>query len=143
MTPEQLVRELYERYQARNWSDAALLLREDATVDMPATNEQLLGRDQVIGMQRDYPEPWGDLQVLRVLGIERSAVAELEVVAPTTVFRCAAFWDVDDGLLHRGVEYWVTVGGEEPPPGRRQHARQQSMNASSERELPATGGVTG
>ena len=122
MTPEQLVRELYERYQAPNWSDAALLLREDATVDMPATNEQLLGRDQVIGMQRGYPEPWGDLQVLRVLGIERSAVAELEVVAPTTVFRCAAFWDVDDGLLHRGVEYWVTVGGEEPPPDRRRHA---------------------
>jgi len=23
------------------------------------------------------------------------------------------------GLLHRGVEYWVTVGGEEPPPDRR------------------------
>ena len=36
MTPEQLVREMYERYQARNWSDAGLLLREDATVDMPA-----------------------------------------------------------------------------------------------------------
>ena len=121
MTPEQLVRELYEGYQARNWSDAALLLREDATVDMPATNEQLLGRDQVIGMQRDYPEPWGDLQVLRVLGIERSAVAELEVVAPNTVFRCAAFWDVDDGLFHRGVEYWITVGGEEPPPDRRRY----------------------
>jgi hypothetical protein len=119
VTPEQLVRALYERYQARNWSDAALLLHEGATVEMPATIEQLLGRDQVIGMQRDYPEPWGDLGVLRVLGNERSAVAELEVVAPTTVLRCAAFWDVDGGLLHRGVEYWVTVGGEEPPPHRR------------------------
>jgi ketosteroid isomerase-like protein len=121
VTPGQLVRTLYERYQARNWSDAALLLHEDSTVLMPATNEQLIGRDQVIGMQRDYPEPWGDLQVLRVIGDERSAVAELEVVAPITVFRCAAFWDVHDGLLHRGVEYWVTVGGEETPPDRRRY----------------------
>ena len=109
---------LYQRYQARNWSDAALLLHEDATVDMPATNEQLIGRGQVIGMQCDYPEPWGDLQVLRVIGDEWSAVAELEVLAPAASFRCAAFWDVDEGLLHRGVEYWVTVGGEEPPPDR-------------------------
>ena len=115
------MRALYERYQARNWSDAALLLHEGATLDMPATNEQLLGRDQVIGMQHDYPEPWGDLRVLRVLGNDRRAVAELEVVAPTTVFRCAAFWDVDGGLLHRGVEYWVTVGGEVPPPDRRRY----------------------
>jgi ketosteroid isomerase-like protein len=121
VTPEQLVGALYERYQARNWSDAALLLHEDATVDMPATNEQLIGRDQVIGMQRDYPEPWGDLPVFRVIGDERSAVAELEVVALAAVFRCAVFWDVDDGLLHRGVEYWVTVGGEEPPPDRRRY----------------------
>jgi hypothetical protein len=121
MTPEQLVRALYERYQARNWSDAALLLHEEASVDMPATNEQLIGPGRVLGMQRDYPEPWGDLEVLRVLGNERSAVAELEVVAPAAVFRCAAFWNVHEGLLHRGVEYWVTVGGEEPPPDRRRH----------------------
>jgi SnoaL-like domain len=121
VTPEQLVRTLYEQYQARNWPDAALLLHADATVLMPATSEQLIGRDQVVGMQRNYPEPWGDLQVLRVIGDERSAVAELEVVAPTALFRCAAFWDVDEGLLHRGVEYWVTIGGEEPPPDRRRY----------------------
>ena len=119
MTPEQLVRGLYERYQARDWPGAGQLLHHDAELDMPATAEHLAGRDQVIALQWNYPEPWGDLGVLRVLATGDSAVAELQVVAPDAEFRCAAFWVVQDGLLHRGVEYWVTVGGEEPPPDRR------------------------
>jgi hypothetical protein len=32
------------------------------------------------------------------------------------VFRCAAFWVADQGLLTRGVEYWVTVAAEQPGP---------------------------
>src|SRR5215208_2694102 len=119
MTPEQLVRGLYERYQARDWSGAGELLHRDAELDMPATAEHLTGRDEVIALQRNYPEPWGDLRVLRVVADRGSAVAELQVVASHAEFRCAAFWLVQMGLLHRGVEYWVTVGGEEPPPDRR------------------------
>lgn len=113
-----LVRDLYERYQDRNWAAAAGLLHPDAQVSMPATAELLVGRAAVLALQTGYPEPWGDLTVLRVVaGADgRAAVAEIEVVAPAEVFRCAAFWQVHEGLLHRGVEYWVTVGGEEPPP---------------------------
>ena len=119
MTPEQLVRGLYERYQARDWSGAEELLDRDAELDMPSTAERLTGRDQVIALQRNYPEPWGDLRVLRVVAERGSAVAELQVVAADAEFRCAAFWVVQTGLLHRGAEYWVTVGGEDPPPARR------------------------
>lgn len=48
----------------------------------------------------------------------RDWAAETEIVGPAETFRCAAFWQVRDGRLHRGVEYWVTVGGDEPPPAR-------------------------
>ena len=85
---------------------------------MPATSERLDGREDVIGFQRAYPEPRGDLAVLRVVGDEEVAAAEIEVVAADDTFRMAAFWRTEDGLLREGVEYWVTVGGEEPPPGR-------------------------
>jgi hypothetical protein len=117
-TAGRLVADLYERYQARDWSGAAALLHPEVRLDMPATGERLVGREQVIALQERYPEPWGDLEVLRVLRDESSAgaAAEIEVVAPVAVFRCAAFWVARDHLLHRGVEYWVTVGGEEPPP---------------------------
>ncbi len=111
-----LVRALYERYQARDWAAAADLVDPEAALSMPATAERLAGREAVLALQAGYPEPWGDLTVLRVIGAGTPAVAEIEIVAPSETFRCAAFWQVREGLLHRGVEYWVTVGGDLPGP---------------------------
>ena len=122
MSAADLTRRLYEAYASRDWERAAAVLHEDAAVDMPATRERLAGRDGVIGFQRNYPEPWGELRVLRVVGAGETAAAEVEVVAADATFRLAAFWRSDDGLLRDGVEYWLTVGGEEPPPNR-EHAR--------------------
>ncbi len=45
-------------------------------------------------------------------------MAEVEIVGPEHVYRCAAFWTVHEGLLLSGVEHWVTVGGDELPPDR-------------------------
>jgi ketosteroid isomerase-like protein len=116
--PADLVRALYESYQDRDWAAAADLLHPETVLDMPATAERLVGRDAVLAFQAGYPEPWGDLTVLRVVGDTGAAVAETEIVAPSETFRCAAFWQVHEGRLHRGVEYWVTQGGDQPPPGR-------------------------
>ena len=113
-----LVRALYEAYQRRDWEAAAELLHPEATVDMPDTRERLTGREGVLDFQRNYPEPWGDLAVLRVLGGADEACAEVEVAAPAETFRLAAFWRSEDGLLRDGIEYWVTVGGEQPSAGR-------------------------
>jgi len=115
----ELTRQLYEAYGRRDWERAARCLHEDAVLEMPATRERLAGRDGVIGFQRDYPEPWGELSVLRVVDAGDTAAAEVEVVAAEATFRMAAFWRSRDGLLREGVEYWITVGGEEPPPSRR------------------------
>jgi ketosteroid isomerase-like protein len=112
------VRRLYTAYERRDWADAASYLHELATVKMPATGEELVGRDGVIDFQRSYPEPWGHLTVRRVIGGSEEAVAEVEIVAEER-FGMAAFWRRRDGLLHEGVEYWVTVGGDTPTPGRR------------------------
>lgn len=109
-----LVKSLYEAYQDRDWDRAAGLLHPDAVVEMPATAERLAGRDRVVAFQRDYPEPWGTLSVRRVVGQLDLAAVEVEVVAERETFRMAAFWEARDGLLRRGVEYWVTVGGEVP-----------------------------
>jgi ketosteroid isomerase-like protein len=113
-----LVLGLYEAYQRRDWDAAAELLHPDATLDMPSTRERLTGRADVIDFQRNYPEPWGDLTVLRTLGGADEACAEVEILGPEHTFRLAAFWRAEDELLRDGIEYWVTVGGEQPPPGR-------------------------
>ncbi len=115
-----LTRRLYEAYQARDWDRAAGCLHPEAAVDLPATSERLAGRDQVMQFQREYPEPWGELVLRRVVAAGDSAAAEVEVRAPEGVFRMAAFWDADGGLLRHGTEYWLDPGGQ-PPPGRRHY----------------------
>nr|CAA9362564.1 MAG: hypothetical protein AVDCRST_MAG46-3422 [uncultured Nocardioidaceae bacterium] len=116
--PTHLVRALYEHFQERNWAAASDLLHPGAVLEMPATREELEGRTAIMAFQRSYPEPCGALTVLRVVGDDRqtAAAAELEIVGPAGHFRCAAFWVADSGRLTQGVEYWVTVGGDEPPP---------------------------
>ena len=123
MTPAEAVRGLYEAYQARNWDTARSFLHADAAVDMPATGERLVGRPDVLDFQRGYPEPWGDLAVLRVVGGTTAGdvvvAAEIEVRGPVELFRLAAFWECRDDLLWRGV---VAFGGSDPTverPGRR------------------------
>ena len=119
MDATEQVEALYTAYQDRDWARAAGYLHPDAVLEMPATGERLDGRDGVIGFQRSYPEPWGVLTVRRVLGGPDQAAAEIEIVDPAGQrFAMAAFWRQRDGLLQAGVEYWTTVGGERPPPGR-------------------------
>jgi len=113
------VRGLYEAYQDRDWERARLLLNPDAVLEMPATAERLVGREAIISFQRAYPEPWGILTVERVLADADGEAAQVSIVDPSgRRFGLAAFWRSYEGLLHRGVEYWVTVGGEHPPPSR-------------------------
>jgi ketosteroid isomerase-like protein len=106
-------------YQDRDWPRAATFLHPEAVVDMPATGEQLAGREAVIAFQADYPEPWGELAVRRVMGGAAQGAAEIEIAAPDGQhYAMAAFWRQQDGLLRSGVEYWVTVGGDTVPAGR-------------------------
>jgi hypothetical protein len=114
-----LVSGLYEAYQDRDWVRAARLLCLEAVVDMPSTAERLVGREAVIAFQSSYPEPWGVMAVKRELSDAEGAAAEVSVVDPSgSRFALAAFWRSQEGLLFRGVEYWVTVGAESPPAGR-------------------------
>jgi ketosteroid isomerase-like protein len=116
VTAADMARALYTAYQARDWARAETFLHPDAVLDMPATGERLVGREQVMRFQREYPEPWGELVVLRALGDASSAAAEVEIRAPGgDVFHMAAFWGLRDGLLASGTEYWVDPGGSPPP----------------------------
>lgn len=115
----ELVRSLYESYQDRDWERAAGFLHPRVVLDMPSTAERLEGREAVIDFQRHYPEPWGDLIVLRVLADAEGAAAEVRIVDPSgPTFALAAFWRCDEDLLGHGVEYWLEVGAGLPPPGR-------------------------
>jgi hypothetical protein len=139
-----LVRALYQAYQERTWDLASTYLHPEAVVDMPATLERLQGRDAVIEWQRSYPEPWGTLIVVQALGDDEAAAAEINVIEEGAARQAmAAFWRRRDGLLHQGLELWITIGGTSPPPTRADHPTTQAAlraaraTSSSGHDAPA------
>ena len=129
-----LVRRLYESYQRRDWESAARLLHPESFLAMPSTGEELAGPEAILRFQREYPEPWGTLSVKRAVGEGPIGVAEVEVVDPAgRRYAMAAFWQSDGERLLRGVEYWVTVGAERPPPGRSPAYPAEAMRSRTDR----------
>jgi ketosteroid isomerase-like protein len=108
--PGTLVRTLYEAYQRRDWAACEPLIHPEATYDLPRTGEHLEGGAAILDYQRAYPEPWGDLALLRVVTEGDEAAAEIAVTGGQGGdWRLAAFWRAHDGRLHRGVEYWTPL----------------------------------
>jgi ketosteroid isomerase-like protein len=106
----ELVREMYEAFQRRDWDACEPLLHPKATYDAPRTAEHLEGGDSILEYMRTYPEPWGDISVLRVVADGDEAAAEIAVTGGHEgEFRLAAFWTAREGQLYRGVEYWTPL----------------------------------
>jgi ketosteroid isomerase-like protein len=115
MTPVDVVRRLWAAIAARDWATTGALLHPDVIVEWPATGERMVGRENVVAVNAEYPEGWS-IHVLRVVGDGNSVVSEVEVPHEGLgVFRAASFWTVRDGVITAGTEYWIGVGAEEPP----------------------------
>ncbi len=122
MQPEQVVRQLWDRISARDWPGVSRLLAPDVRLAWPATGETFVGADNFVAIQSEYPEGWS-INVLSVLAQGRTVVSEVEVPhVEFGVFRAASFWSVSGDVIISGTEYWVTVGGEEPPGWRARYA---------------------
>ncbi len=114
----EVVRALWERFEARDWEGAGRLLHPALVVEWPATAERFRAAADYLAMNRAYPEPWGHIRVLKVVSEGDRAAALVAIDAPGTGFRCAGFYHVVDGRIVHATELWVTEGGEQPPPER-------------------------
>jgi len=116
-----VVQAYWERMQARDWAGVHELLDDEVTVEWPASGERFRGADAVVDVNRLYPEGWS----IRVVGViaDREAtpqaarvVSEVEVVQQGAgVFAATSLWEVREGRIAFGREYWVVCGGDEPP----------------------------
>jgi ketosteroid isomerase-like protein len=109
--------------QERDWAGVGELIAEDAVVEWPATGERIVGRDNYVAINSEYPEGWA-IQVVRILGDGEQVASEVNVPHDELgMFTAASFWVVRDGLVVSGTEYWTSPGSEEPPPGRAQYVQ--------------------
>ncbi|SBT53302.1 nuclear transport factor 2 family protein [Micromonospora auratinigra] len=115
MDAEAVVRALWDRMQARDWAGVGGLLADDVVVEWPASAERIVGRDNYVKINAEYPEGWS-IRVLRVVAAGDTVVSEVEVPHETMgVHRVASFWTVRDGTIVDGREYWTSLGQDPSP----------------------------
>lgn len=122
MSTGEVARAFWERLEARDWDGVRATLAEDVVVEWPETDERFVGAENVVAVNAEYPEGWS-IRVLRLVVQGDLVVAEVEVPhRDMGVFRTAAFMEIAEGRIVRSVEYWIQVGGSEPPEWREPYA---------------------
>lgn len=113
--PAATVRALWERMQARDWAGLRELLADDLVVEWPVSGERIVGRDNYVTINAEYPEGWA-INVLRIVADGEVVVSEVEVPHETMgVHRVASFWTVRGGKVVDGREYWTRLGADPSP----------------------------
>lgn len=115
MESSRVVEALWDRVQARDWDGVAELVAEDAVIEWPVSGERIVGRENYVAVNREYPEGWA-IRVLRIVADGDEVVSEVEVPHEGIgVFRAVSFWSVRDGQIAQGREYWTSPGADPRP----------------------------
>jgi len=114
----EVVRRLWDLFEARDWDGAAELLHEDLVVDWPFSNERFRGRDNFVQANVHHPAPDWHIEVRRVVAEGDQVASEVIVPFDGGVAQAASFFELRDGRIARIVEYWIDRGQQEPLPYR-------------------------
>jgi hypothetical protein len=94
------VERLWRALAERDWTSARAQFRPNATVAWPHVAATLAVDEYVARLRERAAE---DVEVLRVVAEGRYVAVEARAGGA----RCAAFYDLHDGLIVSGTEYWV------------------------------------
>ncbi|MGW6857270.1 nuclear transport factor 2 family protein [Streptomyces xanthophaeus] len=116
MEPLNVVAQLWERIEARDWDGVAKLIAEDAVIEWPVSGERIVGRANFIAVNSD--DGFADersVELLRILADGDLVVTEIETPQDHVVYRAVSLWTVRDGEVVAAREYW-TSPGQDPAP---------------------------
>jgi ketosteroid isomerase-like protein len=118
MNASEVVAELWRRIQERDWEGVGELLADDFVLEWPHDQVRIRGRTNFVEFNRNYPEGWS-IEVLRIVAEGTTAVSEVRVPHPTVgPWYVLSFFEVENGRIRRGREYWVAERFEQPAPDR-------------------------
>ena len=86
-------------------------------VEWPQTGERIVGRANVVGLTRAYPEGWA-ITVDEILDAGDTVVLRAWIDHPTAPTYAIGFYDVRDGRIARATEFFADLY--DPPAGREQ-----------------------
>ncbi|MCX5013087.1 nuclear transport factor 2 family protein [Streptomyces sp. NBC_00555] len=116
MEPLNVVAQLWERIEARDWDGVAKLIAEDAVIEWPVSGERIVGRANFIAVNSDdgYTDE-RSVELLRILADGDLVVTEVEMPQDHVLYRAVSLWTVRDGEIVGAREYW-TSPGQDPAP---------------------------
>jgi hypothetical protein len=118
--PASLVRELWARMQARDFTGVGALFVPQAKVVWWSSGERFLDRDAIVRVNALYPEGW-TIALLEVNPLADGRVHSLvRVDHPPQTFYANSFFRFDGPLIAAVDEYWATR--EQPPAWRSAHS---------------------
>jgi hypothetical protein len=97
------VERLWRALAAGDWESARSQFRLNASIEWAHRSELLSAEEYLARMRARSAE---GIDVARVVSEGRFVAVEARAGAT----RCAAFYDLHDGLITNGVEYWVGEG---------------------------------
>ena len=115
MEPSKIIQRLWDRMQARDWVGISELLATDLVVEWPVSGERIVGPENFVRVNAEYPEGWS-IKVLRIVAEGEAVVSEVEVPHDSMgIHRVVSFWTVRNGKIIDGREYWTELGSAPAP----------------------------
>ncbi len=113
MEPATVVRQLFERMQARDWAGAAAVMSPSAVIRYTATGEQFTGAS-FMAMNEAYPDGWS-IEVVDVVASGQRVATQIRVPNGDEVDWLSGFYTVADAVIVDGTEHWLTERSEPAP----------------------------
>jgi hypothetical protein len=112
----EVIEKFYRALEARDWESFGSLLAVDVRYELPQTRERIVGREDYLRFNREFPGDW-HLAITRIHGDDHGGAAWLEALTDGEKSDNIAFLSIDeDGLVTHVIDFWPE--GYEPPPGR-------------------------
>ena len=113
MEPADVVRQLFERMQARDWPGAAAVMAPTAVIRYTATGEHFTGA-AFMAMNEAYPDGW-NIELIDVVASGQRVAAQVRVPNSDQIDWLSGFYTVIDGVIVEGTEHWLTESVEPAP----------------------------
>ena len=102
-----IARRFWSLMATNDFPAVGAVLADDFVLDWPQSNERIRGRDNFARMNAEYPAhgPW-TFRIDRLVGDATQAASDVGVSDGVQHARALTFFEVQDGLVRRIVEYW-------------------------------------
>lgn len=104
-TNEQIVKKLWDIFNAREFAKVKPLLHDDFVCIWPQSKERIRGADNFIALNENYPGKWA-IHVKRIVNAGDVVVSEVELTHEKDMVYAVSFFEIADGKILRITEYW-------------------------------------